>query len=164
MNTSSCIRKSALGKRKGSISFLTGTLISVVAVAVVGGSSYAVYRHISARATVTTRIEETSVAYAKRNLENLFKSAQQSFIHRNGKRMAASIEELGENFTIGSNGTIIYREIWFARYGRPESDIPPKAQQEEWERKALADPYRYAVLPVRDLESPELDAVFGHAN
>ena len=104
------------------------------------------------------RIDEGAIANAGRNLGNLFKSAQQNFIHKNGKRMAASIEELGENFTIGSNGTIIYREIWYARYGRPDSDIPEPTKQEDWEKKALADPYRYAVLPVSGLETPELDA------
>ena len=140
-----------------SASFLVGALVAVAIAAVAGGGGYAWYRHMHYLPGTPKRIAETSVAYAARNLENLFKSAQQTFIHRNGKRMGASIEELGEHFSIGSNGTIIYREIWYARYGRPESDITPVPQQDDWERNALADPYRYAVLPVRNLESPELD-------
>lgn len=104
-----------------------------------------------------SEIGPEAIANAELNLENLFKSAQQNFIHRNGK-MAASIEELGENFTIDSNGTIIYRDIWYARYGRPATDIPEESKQDDWEKKALSDPYRYAVLPVSGLATPTLDA------
>lgn len=136
---------------------LKQTLAAVALAAMAVGGGCAIYRYLHTGDCSVFRIPETSVAYAARNLENLFKSAQQTFIHRNGKRMGASIEELGEHFTIGSNGTIIYREIWYARYGRPESDITPVAKQDDWERKALADPYRYAVLPVHGFESLELD-------
>ena len=137
-------------------SFITGALIALVVAALIGGGGYAVYRY-TREDTAKSHIDTDAIANAEQNLANLFKSAQQTFIHRNQTRMAASIEELGENFSVGSNGTIIYREIWYARYGRPESDIPEPSKQEDWERKALADPYRYAVLPVKDLESPKLD-------
>lgn len=143
-------------KEKKHGSFLLAALITIVVAAIAGGTGYVIYERTRNDGS-TNRIDEGAIANAERSLENLFKSAQQTFIHRNQTRMAASIEELGENFSVGSNGTIIYREIWYARYGRPESDIPEPSKQEDWERKALADPYRYAVLPVKDLESPGLD-------
>jgi hypothetical protein len=145
-------------RRSKSGGFLLGTLIAIVVAALIGGGGYAIYSIVDGSDETTSGIDEVSIAYAERNLANLFKSAQQTFIHRNGKRMAESIEELGENFSVGSGGTIIYREIWYARYGRPETDIPEVSKQEDWEKKALADPYRYAVLPVRNLETPQLDA------
>ena len=137
-------------------SFLVGALVAVV-IALCAGGGYVAYKHWST-GPIGAQIAEREIVRAETNLVKIFSSAQRTFIHRNQSRMATSLEELGDGFSIGASGTIIHRNIWYARFGRPDVDIPPREKQEEWERDALADPYRYVVMPVRDLSSPEADA------
>ena len=84
------------------------------------------------------------IAQAEKNMRRIFSSAQNTFIHRNGARMAGSIEELGAGFRVGEHGALIYEDIWEARY-RADGQMP-------------AGPYRYAVLPVSGLSSEQDDA------
>lgn len=100
----------------------------------------------------TPSVDEREVAYAEKNVRILFSSAQNTFIHRNGSRMAASIEELGAGFRVGEHGALIHENIWEARFresGRPEGEVA---------ERACARPYRYAVLPVKGLSDEKGDA------
>lgn len=87
---------------------------------------------------------------AQTKMRKIFTSAQNSFVHRmkHDRRMATSIDELGDGFR--SNGTLIYYDIWLSRYGRPDVE-KCRDEDQEFEREALASPYRYAVIPVSGL-------------
>ena len=89
---------------------------------------------------------------------HLFRDAQYDYIHRHGGKMANSVTELGNGFSIGSFGSLIHEEIWLARFDRPEKEYVPEAQQSQLERNILARPYRYAILPVQGCNSAVLDA------
>lgn len=96
---------------------------------------------------------KNEISRAERNVRALFASAQNTFIHRNGKKMARSIDELGAGFKVGQNGALIYEEIWIARFNAPKND-----SLSENEKLYLSRPYRYAVLPVEGLLNAEQDA------
>lgn len=140
-------------------SFLLCALLATLVCALVGGVAFvAVGKGNGTNSNPDNRIGEEEIAHASKNLFHLFRDAQYDFIHRHGGTMAKSVTELGDGFSIGSYGSLIHEEIWLARLDRPESDIPPAAQQSKAERAILSRPYRYAVLPVQNCNGPELDA------
>lgn len=128
------------------------TVAIAVGIAVAGVIAYrpearkAVVEYLFGGGEISAQDRESAQA----KMRKIFTSAQNSFIHRmrHDRRMASSIDELGDGFR--SNGALIYYDIWLARYGRPSGE---KCRDEdlEFERKALASPYRYAVLPVNGL-------------
>ena len=108
----------------------------------------------------TNRVVEISAdeqTYAKKTLRTLLSSAQNTYIHRNQTRMAGSIEELGDGFTMGSYGALIYEEIWAARMGCPQKERERRLEKNPKLRASLGRPYRYAILPVKGARSERLD-------
>lgn len=142
-------------------SFLAGTLIAIAVVAILGGGGYVAYKALSQPPEPQPSCPETDeseIAHATTNMFHLFRDAQYDYIHRHDGVMATSITQLGNGFSIGSFGSLIHEEIWLARYDRPEEETinPPKS---DMEKAALARPYRYAILAVKDCwDKPVLDA------
>jgi len=145
--------------QRGSITVCALVALVVAVVAAIGGGGYVAYK-LSKDTPIPPRghIDAEQIAYATTNMFHLFRDAQYDYIHRRGGKMASSVTELGNGFSIGSFGTLIHEEIWLARFDRPEEEYVPEAQQSQLERNILARPYRYAILPVRDCNSPALDA------
>lgn len=143
----------------GSVTVCTIVALVVAVVAAIGGGGYVVYKFSKDTPKATPRhIDDEQIAYATTNMFHLFRDAQYDYIHRRGGKMANSVTELGNGFSIGSFGSLIHEEIWLARFDRPEAEYVPDAQQSQLERNILARPYRYAILPVQDCNSPALDA------
>lgn len=143
----------------GSVTVCTIVAIVVAVVAAIGGGGYVLYKFSNDTPMSTPRhIDAEQIAYATTNMFHLFRDAQYDYIHRRGGKMAKSVTELGNGFSIGSFGSLIHEEIWLARFDRPEEEYVPEAQQSQLERNILARPYRYAILPVQDCNSPALDA------
>ena len=107
---------------------------------------------VSVQAPDESMPDEAEITYAEKNMRILFSSAQNTFIHRNGERMATSIDELGPGFGIGKHGALIYENIWVARVGADTQ------QTGELVVSMLRRPYRYAVLPVTGLSTRQEDA------
>lgn len=135
-------------------------MLVVAAVAAIGGCGGVAYRKYrqSPRQPPPGSIAAGEIEYATTNMFHLFRDAQYDYIHRHGGTMAKSVTELGDGFSIGSFGSLIHKEIWWARLDRPADSYVPESQQSKQERDILARPYRYAILPVRDCNSPALDA------
>lgn len=145
--------------RIGSITVCALVALVVAVAAVIGGGGYVVYKMYNPIQTSSSdRIDAEQIAYATTNMFHLFRDAQYDYIHRRGGRMANSVTELGNGFSIGSFGSLIHEEIWLARFDRPEDEYVPESQQSPLERNILARPYRYAILPVQGCNSPALDA------
>lgn len=106
---------------------------------------------------VKTTIDSHEIAYATTNMFHVFRDAQYDYIHRHDGTMARSITELGNGFSIGSFGSLIYEEIWLARLDRPEEEYVSRDKQSRIERDILTRPYRYAILPVEKCFSEALD-------
>ena len=64
---------------------------------------------VSVQAPDESMPDEAEITYAEKNMRILFSSAQNTFIHRNGERMATSIDELGPGFGIGKHGALSTR-------------------------------------------------------
>ena len=145
--------------RIGSIAVCALVALAIAVAAVIGGGGYVVYKlYNPTPESSQDRINAEQIAYATTNMFHLFRDAQYDYIHRRGGRMANSVTELGNGFSIGSFGSLIHEEIWLARFDRPEEEYVPESQQSPLERNILARPYRYAILPVQGCNSAALDA------
>lgn len=145
--------------RAGSITVCALVALFVAVVVGIGGGGYVVYKlRKEAPTSMSGHSDAEQIAYATANMYHLFRDAQYDYIHRHGGKMANSVTELGNGFSIGSYGSLIYEEIWLARFDRPEEEYIPDTQQSQLERNILARPYRYAILPVQGCNSAALDA------
>ncbi len=108
----------------------------------------------SPRATSRTEvIVEEEQNEAQKIMAKIFSSAQNSFAHKSNGIMACSIEELGDGFTIGKYGALIYEEIWAARITCPKEEADERANNSVPVKKMLERPYRYGVMKVQGISS-----------
>lgn len=96
--------------------------------------------------------------FAEEKTRLLFNSAQNTFIHRNGKRFAGSIEELEPGFEVETFGALIHEDIWCMRVGAPDTEVESAVRDNPSVAKAMKVPYRFAIKPVRGVRAPEQDA------
>lgn len=137
--------------RRGGLDVLATLLALVLAIVAVGVSVSII------GSQDTDRIGEEEQQKAKDTLSLIFTSAQNSFVHKSGGVMAGSLEELGDGFTIGSFGSLIYEDIWAASIKCKAEESTERAMGNALVRKRLESPYRYGILKVKGVASEKED-------